>query len=78
MVIAMTMSTPPIVGVPALGRWLFGPSSRTFCPTPRPRSLAITGGPSASAIRSAVASAYAERKVMYRKTLNGANCSWSG
>jgi len=26
------MSVPPIVGVPALGRCVFGPSSRTTCP----------------------------------------------
>ena len=39
--VATRMSVPPIVGVPALTRWVCGPSSRTTCPTGSSYPLAI-------------------------------------
>ena len=55
--IAETISTPPMVGVPALVRWLCGPSSRTRCPSFTRRSHAIIGGPSTKHSSSAVIAA---------------------
>ena len=54
--IAVRISAPPIVGVPALGRCVTGPSSRTGCPTWFMLSFAIMRGPmtkdSTSAVRA--------------------------
>src|SRR5450759_2239070 len=47
------MSTPPIVGVPALIRWPWGPSARTCCPMLRNRTSLIHSGNSATAASSA-------------------------
>jgi hypothetical protein len=58
------MSSPPIVGVPAFGRWLSGPSWRTICPTWNSRSLRIIHEPSSRLTASAVMLAAAVRKVM--------------
>ena len=61
--IAITMSTPPMVGVPVFVRCDCGPSSRTNCPIWNSRSFSITHGPINSAISSAVSEANAVRKV---------------
>ena len=58
------MSSPPIVGVPALTWWLCGPTSRMFWPTDSRRSVAMKRGPRSSARRIAVTTAPAVRKVM--------------
>ena len=38
------MAMPPIVGVPRLRRWLFGPSSRISCPMPSAEKRRISTG----------------------------------
>ena len=38
------MAMPPMVGVPRLRRWLFGPSSRISCPKPSAENLRISMG----------------------------------
>ncbi len=52
--IAPTIRTPPMVGVPALPRWLWGPSSRMYCPTCRRFSRSITQGPRKKQMKNAV------------------------
>ncbi len=69
MMIALTMSTPPMVGVPALGWCEAGPSARICWPRFQARSRPMTHGPRTNEIRSAVMVAYTARNVMYRKTL---------
>jgi hypothetical protein len=63
------MSSPPIVGVPALARCDCGPSCRITCPIWKSRSFRIIHGPSARLSASAVRLAAAVRNVMYRVTL---------
>ncbi len=75
---ARRMSTPPIVGVPALTWCDFGPSSRIDWPICRRVSSRIMDGPSARARSSAVTAAIAARNVMYRKTLNAGTYFASG
>ena len=60
---AMTISTPPMVGVPDFFRCDCGPSSRTYWPIWNSRSFSITQGPMNSAISSAVSEAKAVRNV---------------
>jgi hypothetical protein len=62
--IAVTISSPPIVGVPAFAWWAWGPSARIFCPSRSRRSPSIIGGPRTKHTSSAVIAAYAARKVM--------------
>ncbi len=57
------ISSPPIVGVPALPWWL-GPMARIGCPTRRLASFRISGGPTRNAMKSAVSVAAPVRKVM--------------
>ena len=40
-----TIRIPPMVGVPALLRWVWGPSARTFWPSLTCLSHSIIGGP---------------------------------
>ena len=54
-----------MVGVPALARWVAGPSSRTIWPICIARRRRITHGPSRSVSANAVRLAAAVRKVMY-------------
>ncbi len=61
--IETSTSTPPMVGVPALTKWVCGPMVRTAWPTFSSVSLRITHGPNASPIRSAVRLAITARKV---------------
>ena len=68
--IAMRISIPPMVGVPALEKWLFGPSSRTTWPTLPNRSFSIIHGPISIASASPVITAKMARTVRYEKTLN--------
>ena len=75
---ASRISSPPIVGVPALAWWDWGPSSRMDWPICRRLSSRIIGPPKASEISSAVTAAIAARNVMYRKTLNAGNDFASG
>jgi hypothetical protein len=58
------ISTPPIVGVPALLLCACGPSSRMYWPIESRRSRSITQGPSTSTRKSAVSAATAVRNVM--------------
>ena len=58
------ISTPPMVGVPALAWWACGPSSRMYWPICRRRSRSIVQGPSKRTRKSAVRLATAVRKVM--------------
>ncbi len=53
-----------MVGVPALTRWVCGPSGADLLPELDPRSQSIIGGPSTKHTSSAVIAAYAERNVM--------------
>lgn len=62
--VASTISTPPIVGVPAFAWCACGPALRMNCPICSSRSLRITHGPSTIARNSAVRLAYAVRTVM--------------
>ena len=68
--IAMRISMPPMVGVPALEKWLFGPSSRTTWPTLPNLSFSIIHGPSSRPSASPVITAKMARTVRYEKTLN--------
>ena len=72
------MSNPPIVGVPALAWWLFGPSARITCPTWNSRRRRIIHGPSNRLTASAVMLAAAVRNVMYRMTFSSEMLSCSG
>ena len=54
MVVAAKINTPPMVGVPDLGRWLEGPSSRMVSLILRSFSLRMTTGPITKLITSAV------------------------
>ncbi len=58
------ISSPPIVGVPALARCDCGPSCRMIWPIWKSRSLRMTHGPKIRLIASAVMLAAAVRKVM--------------
>jgi len=53
-----------MVGVPALMKWAWGPTSRMFWPTDRRRRVRMNQGPRSIEIRSAVTAAMAARKVM--------------
>ncbi len=53
-----------MVGVPAFGRCVAGPSCRITCPIWNSRSFRISHGPSARLIASAVRLAAAVRNVM--------------
>ena len=61
---------PPIVGVPALEKCDFGPSSRTTCPIWPNLSFSIIHGPSSRPSASAVIAEKIARTVRYEKTLN--------
>jgi hypothetical protein len=61
---AMRISAPPMVGVPALVRCDLGPSSRTAWPIFLAASQRITGGPKTSESSSAVPAASIVRSVM--------------
>ena len=58
------ISTPPMVGVPDLIRWVWGPSVRTAWPTFMRVSMRITAGPAIMPINNAVSVANTARKVM--------------
>ena len=60
---ASRISVPPMVGVPAFCRWLWGPSSRTVWPIWRWVSRRIRAGPSSSEIASAVSAPRMARRV---------------
>ena len=62
--IEISTSAPPMVGVPALVRCDFGPSSRTDWPILEAVSLRITSGPVSNDIASAVRQASTARNVM--------------
>ncbi len=62
------ISVPPMVGVPALGRCVFGPSSRTTWPIWYCDRRAIIAGPTMSESPSPEAVARMARKVRYEKT----------
>src|SRR5690606_3226218 len=66
--IAIRISAPPMVGVPAFDRWLFGPSSRIAWPTWYWRNLRIMIGPTKKAMNSAVSTLKMARSVMYCTT----------
>ena len=68
---------PPMVGVPALEKCDFGPSSRTTCPTLPKRSFSIIQGPSSKPSASAVITAKIARTVRYEKRLNPEKCGVS-
>lgn len=55
--IAASMMMPPMVGVPALGRWDLGPSSRSVWPNLSFLSSGITNGPSRIAVRALTSTA---------------------
>ena len=77
-VMAAMISRPPMVGVPCLVRWVWGPSSRTCWPTLSSRSRRMIHGPSRKLTRRAVITAPALRNVRYRNTLNPENVLLSG
>ncbi len=58
------ISAPPMVGVPALTRWVCGPSLRTDWPIFIAVSLRIIHGPSMNEMISAVIAASTARNVM--------------
>ena len=64
MPIDIRISVPPMVGVPALTRWVCGPSLRTAWPTFSSVSLRMTQGPENSPMPSAVRLASTARSVM--------------
>jgi hypothetical protein len=68
---ARRIRTPPMVGVPAFFRWLWGPSSLTTCRARISESFRMMGAPRIMDTTRAVRNAPAVRKVTYRKTLNG-------
>jgi hypothetical protein len=55
--LAKMIRMPPIVGVPLLAMWEFGPSSRMGCPTLRVSSFRINHGPSTKQMKRAVIAA---------------------
>ena len=63
MAIAVRISAPPIVGVPAFGRCVDGPDSRTGCPTWFIDSFAIIRGPMTNDSTSAVSAPRIARSV---------------
>ncbi|OIQ94086.1 hypothetical protein GALL_239040 [mine drainage metagenome] len=63
-VMAIRISTPPMVGVPVLIRWVCGPSWRTAWPTFIAVSLRITPGPAIRPMNKAVSVLITARKVM--------------
>ena len=66
-VIDTKINTPPMVGVPALAKWVFGPSLRMACPALSSVSLRMVHGPSIRLNASAVSAAITARKVVYWK-----------
>ena len=64
MPIAIRISAPPMVGVPALVRCDLGPSSRTAWPIFLAASQRMTAGPAISEIASAVSAASTVRSVI--------------
>ncbi len=68
MVMAARISTPPMVGVPALTWWCSGPSARICWPILRAGQGADHPGAQRQESPMAVAAAMAARKVTYRKT----------
>ncbi len=66
------------MGVPALARWVLGPSARIDWAIWNFFSSRIVIGPSTSEITRAVTAAIAVRNVMYRNTLSTAKRSASG
>ena len=67
---APKISNPPMVGVPAFGRCVSGPSRRPTWPICDRRSRRMTHGPSANMKTNAVRLAAAVRNVMYCITLS--------
>ena len=61
---AVRINSPPIVGVPAFGRCVVGPSCRITCPIWNSCSLRTIHGPNARLIASADKLAAAVRNVM--------------
>ena len=61
----MRISTPPMVGVPRLARWLCKPYSRIGWPIFSAVRRRITQGPKPRPISSAVSAAITARKVRY-------------
>ena len=59
----ISTSTPPMVGVPDLTRWVCGPSCRTAWPIFMAVSLRMTRGPHSRPMNSAVSVASAARSV---------------
>jgi ABC-type amino acid transport system permease subunit len=57
---------PPIVGVPAFARWVFGASVFAASPIWCSFNLRMILGPSQNAMTSAVTAAAAARNVIYR------------
>ncbi len=53
----ITMTMPPIVGVPIFSKWVCGPSSRIRCPQPHTRNALIAMGVPSSVTASANAAA---------------------
>ena len=70
MMAAPRISSPPMVGVPALAPWLRGPSLRTTWLICSRRSDRITHGPNTSENKKAVQLAATVRNVMYCVTLS--------
>jgi hypothetical protein len=54
---AMMMMIPPMVGVPSLHRWFWGPSFWMYCPHLTRASQRITAGPKTMVMTRAVSSA---------------------
>lgn len=69
------MRSPPIVGVPALPIWAFGPSSLICCVILSLFSLFIIHGPNTSEKSIAVTTAREVLNVIYLKTFRGENQS---
>ena len=53
----ITMTMPPIVGVPIFSMWVCGPSSRIRCPQPHTRNALIAMGVPSNVTASANAAA---------------------
>ncbi len=53
----ITMTMPPIVGVPIFSKWVCGPSSRIRCPQPHTRNALIAMGVPSNVMASANAAA---------------------
>ncbi len=70
--------SPPMVGVPVLAWWDWGPSSRIYWPICMALSLRMNQPPTTMEMIRAVRMAKMVRKVMYRKTLNPPKTDFNG